>query len=145
MLKRKFLAAVLCGTLVLSGAVGVWADPSPYSIETQSISPRMYFISTCGQGLSISNKGVATVSATVSGYGSQTAKTSISASLQQWKNSKWVEVDSWSVTKDRSTCIFTETANVQKGYNYRAVVKCTAYTVDGYSEMRTLVSDTEKY
>ncbi len=132
---RKFL---LCFLLI---AVFIWSNSIPaYASEVPGvISPRLTYIARASCNLNITSGGQAYVDGSITGYSSLVNRVSITAELQRSVNNQWVTINTWTKSADNYWLTLSESMQVSKGYNYRAVVTVTAYSGSN-SESQTLTS-----
>lgn len=98
------------------------------------ISPRFQNITSASSLLSISNSGVAAVSANLRALGCE--KTKIICNLQQQQSGGWTTLKTFSAEDNLSVLAMSGSWAVTKGYNYRIEVTFYAYR-NGVSESTT--------
>ncbi len=118
--------------------------PSPaFALDSQdSISPYMTTIQSSACNISISS-GTAMPYAQVRGQAGAT-KCKIVLTLQRKSGNNWVEVDSWSSSKNTSSMSLSKSKTVSKGNQYRAVATVTVWK-NNSSESRTVYSNIASY
>ncbi len=138
MRKIKYLCkvAVLCIGIAMAG-ISSTTISNAQETEIQ-VQPRMLYINNWDTGLSISDRGTATVSGYVEGV-SGVSSTSVKLTLQKYESGSWVAVKSWEKTSNARTTSISETYQVSKG-TYRVVMGCRAN-----SETYTVTSGTKTY
>lgn len=122
-MRRKAILLLLVCLMLAVGSTSAFAaiEPSP-DVEINAENYR-----SASATLTITD-GKAKASATILGLVGKTTKTTITLYLQQYKNGKWVNVNSetWK-SSGTVTCTITKSKNVSKGYKYRTKAVCKAY------------------
>ena len=146
-MKRNLISVLMCGFVVLSfaqvQALEIADGMSTCDIDNNCISPYMYYISHANSNIYISN-GKATISCSVYGYQGITTRVKIDAKLQQYKNGKWVSIDTFSNENNSYRVSINETSSITKGYKYRVQATVKAYS-GSLVETRTVTSSEAKY
>lgn len=104
----------------------------------------MDYINDATVGLKITSDGEAQVRSSIVGYSSSVDKVKIEATLQQYKNGRWVALKTWSKSYGSHKGNLGETYQVSKGYSYRVVTKFTAYS-GSKTETQTVTGSEVKY
>ncbi|MCI9467598.1 MAG: hypothetical protein HFE99_11000 [Ruminiclostridium sp.] len=100
----------------------------PWAAASEPIQPMWSNLNSIYGTLSISNGGIAKVTAKAICKVGKAEKTSVRASLQQLKSGTWTEIKSWSATRDGLTASVPEKSwPVAHGYSYRLIVTGSAY------------------
>lgn len=146
-MKRNLISVLMCCFVVLSfaqvQALEIADNISTYDTDNSYVSPYMDYISHANSNIYISN-GKATISCSVYGYQGITTRVKIDAKLQQYKNGKWVSIDTFSNENNSYRVSINETSSITKGYKYR--VQATVKAYNGSSvETRTVTSSEAKY
>ena len=146
-MKRNLISVLMCGFVVLSfaqvQALEIADSMSICDIDNNCISPYMDYISHANSNIYISN-GKATISCSVYGYQGITTRVKIDAKLQQYKNGKWVSIDTFSKESNSYRVSINETSSITKGYKYRVQATIKAYSGSAV-ETRTVTSSEAKY
>lgn len=138
---------VLCALLLFSNGTPVFAttyDTATPSVASFAVSPRMDYIAQANGRLYIDSDGIATVSCSVYGYQGTTTRVEISASLQQYKDGKWVTLETYTAEADSHRTNLSETYKLSKGYSYRVRATIKAYSGSS-SETRSVTSSEATY
>ena len=147
MKKRNLMSIFVCGAVMLSigqaNALEPVKDVAIYNSNNSSISPCMDYISRANSNIYISD-GKATISCSVYGYQGITTRVKIDAKLQQYKNGKWVSIDTFSNENNSYRVSINETSSITKGYKYRVQATVKAYSGSSV-ETRTVTSSEAKY
>lgn len=143
MMRKKMLAIIIGGVVLSMGMTG-YAKTVPAQSQEEAIRPLMQYINSATVGLKITSSGEAQVRSYITGHSSLVTKVKMEVSLQQYKNSKWTTIDSWSQTDYDYLGTLGETSQVTKGYKYRVVTKFTAYSGSS-SETQTVTSSEVSY
>ena len=147
MKKRNLMSIFVCGAVMLSigqaNALEPVKDVAIYNSNNSSISPCMDYISRANSNIYISD-GKATISCSVYGYQGITTRVKIDAKLQQYKNGKWVSIDTFSNESNSYRVSINETSSITKGYKYRVQSTVKAYS-GSLVETRTVTSSEAKY
>ena len=147
MKKRNLMSIFVCGAVMLSigqaNALEPVKDVAIYNSNNSSISPCMDYISRANSNIYISD-GKATISCSVYGYQGITTRVKIDAKLQQYKNGKWVSIDTFSNESNSYRVSINETSSITKGYKYRVQATVKAYS-GSLVETRTVTSSEAKY
>lgn len=147
MKKRNLMSIFVCGAVMLSigqaNALEPVKDVAIYNSNNSSISPCMDYISRANSNIYISD-GKATISCSVYGYQGITTSVKIDAKLQQYKNGKWVSIDTFSKESNSYRVSINETSSITKGYKYRVQAVVKAYS-GSLVETRTVTSSEVKY
>jgi len=109
---------------------------------SQPYSSRMTYIANAKSGLSINASGSANITSSITGNSGVT-KTEITSYLKQYKDGKWIIVETWSSSSSR-TCSLSKFKTVPKGYTYKVSSIVKAYKGNS-SENRTVESNSAKY
>lgn len=133
----KKLFSLFCLLVCLFTSTPLTTSPAAAFDSQDSIAPYMSNIQSGACNLSISS-GTAAPYAQVRGQ-SGTTKCKIVLTLQKKSGSSWVEVDSWSSTKNASAMSLSKSKAVSKGKQYRAVATVTVWK-NNSSESRTIYS-----
>ena len=146
-MKRNLISVLMCGFVVLSfaqvQALEIADGMSTCDIDNNCISPYMDYISHANSNIYISN-GKATISCSVYGYQGITTRVKIDAKLQQYKNGKWVSIDTFSKESSSYRVSINEISSITKGYKYRVQATVKAYSGSAV-ETRTVTSSEAKY
>ena len=146
-MKRNLISVLMCGFVVLSfaqvQALEIADNISTYDTDNSYVSPYMDYISHANSNIYISN-GKATISCSVYGYQGITTRVKIDAKLQQYKNGKWVSIDTFSNESNSYRVSINETSSITKGYKYRVQAIVKAYS-GSLVETRTITSSEAKY
>lgn len=122
-MQRRIVVLMLVCLLFTIGSVSAFAatEQSP-DVEINAENYNSAFAK-----LTISD-GKATASATIIGIVGKTTKTTITLYLQQYKDGKWVNVNTTNWKNNGTvTCSITKSKSVSKGYKYRTKAVCKAY------------------
>ena len=147
-MKRNLISVLICGFAVLSltqaQALEIADNISIYDTNNSYVSsPYMDYISRANSNIYISD-GKATISCSVYGYQGITTHVKIDAKLQQYKNGKWVSIDTFSNESSSYRVSINETSSITKGYKYRVQAIVKAYSGSAF-ETRTVTSSEAKY
>lgn len=146
-MKRNLISVLMCCFVVLSfaqvQALEIADNISTYDTDNSYVSPYMDYISHANSNIYISN-GKATISCSVYGYQGITTRVKIDAKLQQYKNGKWVSIDTFSNESNSYRVSINETSSITKGYKYRVQAIVKAYS-GSLVETRTITSSEAKY
>ena len=146
-MKRNLISFLMCSFAVLSltqaQAMEIADNISIYDADNNYASPYMDYISRASSNIYISN-GKATISCSVYGYQGITTCVKINAKLQQYKNGKWVSIDTFSNESNSYRVSINETPSITKGYKYRVQATVKAYSGSSV-ETRTVTSSEAKY
>ena len=146
-MKRNLISVLMCCFVVLSfaqvQALEIADNISTYDTDNSYVSPYMDYISHANSNIYISN-GKATISCSVYGYQGITTRVKIDAKLQQYKNGKWVSIDTFSNENNSYRVSINETSSITKGYKYRVQAIVKAYS-GSLVETRTVTSSEAKY
>ena len=146
-MKRNLISFLMCSFAVLSltqaQAMEIADNISIYDADNNYASPYMDYISRASSNIYISN-GKATISCSVYGYQGITTRVKIDAKLQQYKNGKWVSIDTFSNENNSYRVSINETSSITKGYKYRVQATVKAYSGSSV-ETRTVTSSEAKY
>ena len=146
-MKRNLISVLMCCFVVLSfaqvQALEIADNISTYDTDNSYVSPYMDYISHANSNIYISN-GKATISCSVYGYQGITTRVKIDAKLQQYKNGKWVSIDTFSKESNSYRVSINETSSITKGYKYRVQATIKAYSGSAV-ETRTVTSSEAKY
>ena len=146
-MKRNLISVLMCCYVVLSfaqvQALEIADNISTYDTDNSYVSPYMDYISHANSNIYISN-GKATISCSVYGYQGITTRVKIDAKLQQYKNGKWVSIDTFSNESNSYRVSINETSSITKGYKYRVQAIVKAYS-GSLVETRTITSSEAKY
>lgn len=147
MKKRNLISIFVCGAVMLSLGQANALEPvkgvAIYNSNNSSISPRMDYISRASASIYIS-KGEAIVSCSAYGYQGITTSVKIDAKLQQYKNGKWVSIDTFSKESNSYRVSIDEKSSITKGYKYRVQATVKAYS-GSKVETRTITSSEANY
>ena len=147
MKKRNLMSIFACGAVILSigqaSALEPMKDVAINNSYNSSISPYMDYIARANANIYVS-KGEATISCSVYGYQGITTSVKIDAKLQQYKNGKWVSIDTFSKESNSYRVSIDETSSITKGYKYRVQATIKAYS-GSKIETRTVTSSEAKY
>lgn len=141
---RKSILVALVGVLSVTGASSIYAKDIVNTNENSTIVPYMDYINDATVGLKITSDGEAQVRSSIVGYSSSVDKVKIEATLQQYKNGRWVALKTWSKSYGSHKGNLGETYQVSKGYSYRVVTKFTAYS-GSKTETQTVTGSEVKY
>lgn len=111
---------------------------------TLAIAPRMDYIAQAKGSLYIDSSGNATISSSVYGYQGTTTRVTICARLQQYKNSNWITLKTYTAESNSHRASLNEIYTISKGYSYRVQATITAYSGSS-SEIRTVTSSEAAY
>ena len=114
---------LFCFVLVLL-MVGTMMIPAAAS--QNSVQPRWTYLDSVSAALDINALGIASCGGRALAYSSN--RIAIYVTLQQYTDSGWVTIRSWSATATTATQVSGQYA-VARGYTYR--VNVTAYVYDG--------------
>ena len=146
-MKRNLISVLMCSFAVLSltqaQALEIADNISIYDADNNYVSPCMDYISRANSNIYISD-GKATISCSVYGYQGITTRVKIDAKLQQYKNGKWVSIDTFSNESNSYRVSINETSSITKGYKYRVQAIVKAYS-GSLVETRTITSSEAKY
>ena len=146
-MKRNLISVLMCCFVVLSfaqvQALEIADNISSYGTDNSYVSPYMDCISHANSDIYISN-GKATISCSVYGYQGITTYVKIDVKLQQYKNGKWVSIDTFSKESNSYRVSINETSSITKGYKYRVQAIVKAYS-GSLVETRTITSSEAKY
>ena len=146
-MKRNLISVLMCSFAVLSltqaQALEIADNISIYDADNNYVSPCMDYISRANSNIYISD-GKATISCSVYGYQGITTRVKIDAKLQQYKNGKWVSIDTFSNENNSYRVSINETSSITKGYKYRVQATVKAYS-GSLVETRTVTSSEAKY
>lgn len=122
-MRSRIVVLMLVCLLFAIGSVSAFAaTEQPPDVE---INAENY--NSASAKLTISD-GKATASATIIGIVGKTTKTTITLYLQQYKDGKWVNVNTTNWKNNGTvTCSITKSKSVTKGSKYRAKAVCKAY------------------
>ena len=142
-MRKRMVALVLCGVLMLAGNAQVFAADMETDDATE-ISPRMDDIDQATAKLSVDSAGNATINCKVCGRSGTTIHVSISAKLQRYVSGEWETLKTFTAESNSILVSLKDSYKVSKGYTYR--VRAT-FRADSNSSMetRTVISNTEKY
>lgn len=141
---RKSILVALVGVLSVTGASSIYAKDIVNTNENNIIVPYMDYINDATVGLKITSDGEAQVRSLIVGYSSLVDKVKIEATLQQYKNGRWIDLKTWSKSYSSHKGNLGETYQVSKGYSYRVVTTFTVY--DGSkTETYTVTGNEVKY
>ncbi len=146
-MKKYILALTLCCFMLCANSVKAFPAESSTGIpvtEKFIISPLMDYISQTNANLYIDSNGVATVKSSVYGYQGITTQVEIRATLQQYKNNKWVTIKEFTAESHSHRTSLTNTHRITKGYSYRVHSTIKAYSGSSV-ELRTVTSGTVTY
>lgn len=145
MRKKTLSLALLCCFLCMGSTQAFASEINiPVAHESDSISPYMSYIARAYCNLYIDSSGIATVKATVIGYQGITTKTTIDASLQQYRNGNWTTLCTFSAPVGTIDTNLTGTYGVSRGYSYRVQATVNAYNSSSV-ETRTVTSTESTY
>ena len=130
-------------SLTQAQALEIADNISIYDADNNYVSPYMDYISRANSNIYISD-GKATISCSVYGYQGITTRVKIDAKLQQYKNGKWVSIDTFSNESNAYRVSINETSSITKGYKYRVQSTVKAYSGSSV-ETRTVTSSEAKY
>ena len=146
-MKRNLISVLMCCFVVLSfaqvQALEIADNISTYDTDNSYVSPYMDYISHANSNIYISN-GKATISCSVYGYQGITTRVKIDAKLQQYKNGKWVIIDTFSKESNSYRVSIDETSSITKGYKYRVQATVKAYSGSSV-ETRTVTSSEAEF
>ena len=146
-MKRNLISVLMCSFAALSltqaQALEIADNISIYDADNNYVSPYMDYISRANSNIYISD-GKATISCSVYGYQGITTRVKIDAKLQQYKNGKWVSIDTFSKESNSYRVSINETSSITKGYKYRVQATIKAYSGSAV-ETRTVTSSEAKY
>ena len=146
-MKRNLISVLMCSFAALSltqaQALEIADNISIYDADNNYVSPYMDYISRANSNIYISD-GKATISCSVYGYQGITTRVKIDAKLQQYKNGKWVSIDTFSNESNAYRVSINETSSITKGYKYRVQSTVKAYSGSSV-ETRTVTSSEAKY
>ena len=146
-MKRNLISVLMCSFAALSltqaQALEIADNISIYDADNNYVSPYMDYISRANSNIYISD-GKATISCSVYGYQGITTRVKIDAKLQQYKNGKWVNIDTFSNESNSYRVSINETSSITKGYKYRVQSTVKAYSGSSV-ETRTVTSSEAKY
>ena len=139
-MRRKVILLLLVCLMFAVGSTSAFAAiASPPDVEINAENYR-----SASAQLAITD-GKAKASATIIGLVGKTTKTTITLYLQQYKDGKWVNVNTvdWK-NSGTVTCSITKSKSVSKGYKYRTKAVCKAY-IGSKSETVTKYSSTVSF
>lgn len=139
-MKKRIVALVLCGLLVLAGSTqSLAADVT--TDEMVSVSPQMNSISRARTNLTVDSSGNAVIDSYVSGSFDITNRVKISAQLQKNVNGSWVTLQTFTEEKNSWQMSMKASYKVSKGFTYR--VQATAYAYNVLSSESTIMVSNE--
>lgn len=144
MCKRRIMASILCLAMCISMLPAHQASANnvrDYE-NNYDVAPCMEYIMNANQQFSVT-KGVAQMSATVSGHAGIATKCRVTIELQEKGLLFWSTVDTWSTTVDDRYASFSKNCPVTSGKTYRMVATVTVWS-GSLSESQTLTSKTVK-
>lgn len=152
---KKFIFLSLAVTAIFFGSVNtfstnVYASDEVLSADSNSSNyeemskHRMTYISNASSSINISSNGMATATASVTGYQGATTSVSLVTDLQQYKNGSWVTIKSFNSSSASYRTSLSGTYSVAKGYSYRVQTTVKAYAGSAV-ETRTVTSTTASY
>ncbi len=141
---RKSILVALVGVLSVTGASSVYAKDVVNTNENNIIVPYMDYINDATVGLKITSDGEAQVRSSIVGYSSSVDKVKIEATLQQYKNGRWIDLKTWSKSYNSHKGNLGEIYQASRGYSYRVVTKFTAYS-GSKTETQTVTGSEVKY
>lgn len=130
--KRKWAVLAVFGLLLMCAPATVTAQTA------EAVQPMAVYISGSDADLSISDNGVANVSAYVRGR-SGTTSTSVQLTLQVKSGTTWLSTKTWYKSTNGISTTVNETYTVPKG-TYRVVA-----TVKADTESRTITTASKTY
>ena len=107
------------------------------SLKTRS---HMKYISVISCQFYIDINGSATTDCYIYGYEGITKRVSLTASIDQYKDGKWVNFKTLRKSSNSYRISLCETISVPKGYKYRILAQIRAYS-ESYIEIGSLVSN----
>lgn len=132
-----FLSLLVCLT-VLPAPRALAAETDTY--DGGELSTRMEYIMDTGFDFTISGR-TATIYGYVHGYASTTTKCKVEVELQEKSGAKWVTVETWCDTQNKTSAKVKDSTEVTVGKSYRTVTTCTVWN-GTKSESQTLTSPT---
>lgn len=146
-MRKRIASLAICCLMFLAGSTQAFAaepmETMPSTVKF-TVSPQMDYIAQANASIYIDSDGVATVSCSVYGYQGTTTRVEISANLQQYKDSNWVTLKTFTAESDSHRTSLSETYKISKGYSYRVQASIKAYS-GGKSEVQTVTSSSAKY
>mgnify|MGYP003295538968 CR=1 FL=1 len=136
-MKKTFIALVVCVGILAGSNVCTIPVCAQESINVIG-NARMAYIYSYGTNLSISNSGVASVSASVVAD-SDVSSVFLRVQLQKFVLGNWITENTWEGTYADNSASISATYQVSSG-TYRTVMRCTAN-----SETKTATSSTVYY
>lgn len=146
-MRKQIISLTLCCIIFLAGGTQISAaepNTSVPNVMNFAISPLMEYIAQASGSIYINANGVATVDCDVYGYQGITTRVEIDANLQQYKNSRWVTIKTFTVESNSHRTSLSNTYSVSKGYSYRVQANIKAYSGSSV-ETRTVTSSEAKY
>lgn len=144
---KRIVTLCICFFIVCASNIQAYAAESnttaPISVSF-SKSLRMDYITQAKASLYIDSSGTATVSSSVYGYQGTTTRVTICAKLQQYKNSNWVTVKTFTADSNSHRASLNEDYSISKGYSYRVQATITAYSGSS-AETKTVTSSEANY
>ena len=136
-MKKLFIAMLVCVGILVGSNVCMSPVCAQESINEIG-NARMAYIYSYGTNLSISDSGVASVSASVVAD-SDVSSVFLRVQLQKFVLGNWITVNTWEGTYANNSASISATYQVSSG-TYRTVMRCTANT-----ETKTTTSSTIYY
>ena len=103
-------------------------SPWGAAAQTEGMQPLWTYVTKVIGTINISSSGTAKVTAAGEARSLGVTKTTVTASLQQFKDGKWQEIKSWTITSNGTSAKLSENSwPVACGYSYRVVVTAKAY------------------
>ena len=119
----KRMATCLMALLLLC-ALSPWGAAA----QAEGMQPLWTYVTKVIGTITISSGGTAKVTAEGAARSQGVTKTTVTASLQQFKDGKWQEIKSWTISSNgTSTKLSEKSWPVAHGYNYRVVATTKAY------------------
>lgn len=146
-MRKQILSFALCCFILFAcstQALAAEINTAPVSVGTFTITPRMDYIVQANGSIYVDANGVATVKCAVYANDNLATRVEISANLQQYKNGRWITLETFTAESDSHRTNLTETYSVSKGYSYRVQATIKAYSGSA-SESRTVTSSEATY
>lgn len=99
------------------------------------VVPFYDYTSKTNTSLSISQSGVATCTASITGYQDITTQVQIYMYLEQYSNGSWKVLKTWTESYNNFKGTLQQNFNVSKGYSYRTRVSYYAYSGSNYENI----------
>ncbi len=126
------MCAVVCLVALSAPCMAAMPSDGGGSVEIQMVN-----ISDVSCYLTMKDGQATADSEVVGNFGSDKCK--VALKIQEWNGTRWVTIDSWSITEDGRNATLSGSVDTQSGKTYRAQATVTVW-VDGVSESKTVTT-----